>query len=188
MYIGRCWVKTPFGVNYEDQQVTSAKFVVKMDEQRRIEIERSLVEATLGVEFSKGETLRFWALIGARRQLQVLAPGNELAKTRDRIEAGSLDEHPTWDSAGDERTDLMRRMTSLIGISCACEPKRGKLRLTVDAEAEHLGLVQPRAEMVVFASGGILELWRHVAWVEYSTTLDPRELAARVKEAFGENS
>src|SRR4051812_13011096 len=113
--------------------ILATKYVIKMDEQRRIEIERSVIESTFGVRLSGGETVRLWAFIGSHRQLQVLAPSNELAKVRERFDEGSLSEHP-WDSTGDEALELIRRVMSLIGISCACEPKRSKLRITVDAE------------------------------------------------------
>src|SRR6266478_3036229 len=136
--------------------IASAKYIVKMDEQRRIEIERSVVESTLDVKLSIGETLRFWALIGLKRQLQLLAPSNEVARARDRLDDGSSNEYPTWDSATDQRTELLRTMSGLVGISCASEPKRSKFRLTVEADAERLGLIQVRSEMVVFVAGEIL--------------------------------
>lgn len=164
------------------------KHVAKLDEQRRIYLDPSLIESTLGLVLSKGDSGRLWALIGARRQLQVLAPQNELARARDRLEDGSLFDNPTWDSSNDEGTGLIRRIISFVGISCAHEPKRNKLTLTVDAEAERLELIRRNAQIVVFASGKILELWRHDIWVENSITIDPRMLEAEVKAAFGEGS
>ena len=169
------------------EMIAGTRYMAQMDEQRRINIERATLESALGVTLSVGGTVRLWALIGAKRQLQILAPTNELAKARDRFENSSLIEPPMWDSAKDERTDLIRAITSLLGVSCACEAKRTKLRLTVDADAERLGLIQTRAQMVVFAAGEILELWRHETWVESFANINHRELGSRLKEEFGES-
>jgi len=159
--------------------------VVRMDEQRRIKIDRFLVASVLGLNLAGNQTARLWALVGSKRQLQVLGPDTELAKARDHCDERLLQEPLNWDSGADEQANLIRKLASFLRLSCHSERKRPALRLTLPADAVALGLVKPGSDLVVFASGHLLELWRPEAWVETCAVADVRELRTRVQEAFG---
>ena len=77
-----------------------ARIVVRVDEQRRFELNPSLLESTLGLKVSPGQAVRLWALTGGGGQLQLLGQESELTKMRQQYDALVMKDPPQWDSSG----------------------------------------------------------------------------------------
>lgn len=159
-----------------------ARIVVRVDEQRRFELNPSLLESTLGLKVSPGQAVRLWALTGGGGQLQLLGQESELTKMRQQYDALVMKDPPQWDSSGDENADVLRKLISLLPVIVCAEKNRPKLRITLPPEAVNLGLVKTDDWIVVLAFGEILELWLAPAWRTASSIGDIREFTKRVKE------
>ncbi|MFZ0828442.1 MAG: hypothetical protein WAO02_13565 [Verrucomicrobiia bacterium] len=169
----------------ESESLLPLREVVYVDEQRRIEIDPSFIQSSLGVKLSPGESTSLWAFIGSGRQLQLLAPGSELAKIRDQYEAGAIGGQLPWDAGGDRTADIMRKLGSLLRITCSREPSRRKLRLTIPADAVDLELVEIKSPIVVFVSGQVFELWRPDAWRNACAISSLREFTKQLLDVTG---
>jgi DNA-binding transcriptional regulator/RsmH inhibitor MraZ len=160
------------------------KIVVRVDEQRRFEVEPSLLQSTLGLKIASGESVDLWALTGGCGQLQLLGQQNELVKMRQQYAALVTKDPPSWDSSGDENTDVLRKLIALIPVTVCAEKNRRKLRITLPTEAVNLDLVKTKDWIVVLAFGEILELWPKATWRTASTIGDVREFTNEVKEVL----
>jgi DNA-binding transcriptional regulator/RsmH inhibitor MraZ len=159
-------------------------YVVRVDNQRRLVLEASLLESTLGLKVSPGQPVHLWALTGGAGQLQMLGQENELTKMRQQYDALVMKDLPKWDSSGDENTDVLRKLIALLPVTVCAEKNRRKLRITLPPEAVNLDLVKTKDWIVVVAFGEILELWPKTTWRTASVIGDIREFTKRAKEAL----
>jgi hypothetical protein len=161
---------------------TSTPLVVRVDEQRRLELDPSLLQSALGVSVPSGQTVHLWAITGSEGQLQVLAQENELAKIRQAFDASVIKNPPSWDSGGDEYIEVIRKILALLPISVCAEKNRRKLRITLPTEVVDLGLVKTKDWIVVLAVGEIIELWPVATWRTASAIGDVRKFVKQAKE------
>jgi hypothetical protein len=166
--------------------------MLSLDEQRRVMVERSLVENALKLGLGPGASADLWSLLGSEGQLQVLPPSSELARLRDEFDKGSAERGIPWDSASDHDTGVLRRLASFAKVTCHREPAGKKLRFTLSADATALFLPEilpPEtkrlpARVVVFVRGEVLEFWSFDLWKATNVIQDVREFTADAKSVL----
>jgi hypothetical protein len=165
---------------------------LSLDEQRRVMVQRDVVESALKLELGPGASAELWSLLGGGGQLQVLPPTSELARLRDEFDKESAERAIPWDSAGDHATGVLRQLASFARVICHREPAGKKLRFTLSADATALFLpkaLPPKAkslpaDIVVFVRGEILEFWSFDVGKETHPIHDLREFTAAAKSVL----
>jgi hypothetical protein len=166
------------------EALQAAIIIVRVDNQRRFELDPSLLQSTVGLKIASGHVVDLWALTGGGGQLQVLGQENELSKMRQQYEAQVTKDPPSLDVGGDENTAVLRRLASLLPIRFCAEKGRRKLRISLPPEAMHLDLMKPKDWIVVFSVGEILEFWSKTTWLTTSKIEDVREFTKQAKETL----
>jgi hypothetical protein len=144
---------------------------VPVDQNRRIELKLSFVEATLGVKLSPRQTIRFWGFVGTEGQIQLLPPDSELARLRDKFE-NAAGEEIRWQDATDERFEIYRRMAGFLRVRCHRRQRSNNLQISFPADAVHLEVIEIRKRLVVVAKGEVLEFWRIDRWKNATSIAD----------------
>jgi hypothetical protein len=157
------------------------KEVLRVDEQRRIEVSRDTFQS-LDIKIRKGQTIHVWALIGGSGQLQLLPPNSKLSKQRDRF--GERRYPVDWDAAGDARTSTYRQLQSFMSVTCHARTQGTKVRITFPAEAVRVGLFRVPGTLVVATNGQIFEVWSNEKWEQSAKVSDLRGFTAAAEQAL----
>lgn len=148
--------------------------VVKLDEQRRLEVPRSFFEP-LDVKIVAGESFDLWALNADSNHLQILSPDSTLSKLRDRLENKSLDLNIAWDAGGDAQVTRYRQISAFLRLSCRPRTSGANVRITLPSEALNLGFFVPRGYVVLHLIEQIVEIWDARRWREVTAISSVRD-------------
>jgi hypothetical protein len=141
---------------------------VPVDQDRRIELKLSIVEATLGTKLIPRQTIRFWGIVGTEGQIQLLPPDCEVARLRDKFE-NVAGEEIRWQHSTDERFETYRRLAGFLRVRCHRRERGKNVQISFPPEAVHLEVIETRKRLVVVAKGEVLEFWRVDRWKKATT-------------------
>jgi DNA-binding transcriptional regulator/RsmH inhibitor MraZ len=165
-----------------------ARNLVRVDEQRRVDLKRSLVELTLGVVLEPGATVNVWALTGSHGQLQLLPPKCDLARFRDEFDTATEDSIVPWDASADQRIATTRRLAGFFRVTCHRRETGQLMRITFPADAVDFGIIPTKESIVIFARGQILEFWSRERWQMANSIPDLRAFTRDVRQTHEDES
>jgi hypothetical protein len=164
------------------ENAISTKQVAWVGKDRRVVVERDLVELALGLRLPAGKTIELWGLTGANRQIQLLPPESELAKLRDSYEQLVAEKDVAWDKSGDDKTAIHRRLAGFFRIKCRARRQGKNLRLTLPPDVVDLDLLRTQEALVLLVVGEVVELWRQDRSTEMAASENLSEFTRQVRD------
>jgi hypothetical protein len=154
------------------------KQIASVDNQGRLYVSETLV-AEFGITLGRGETTYVWAIQGPCGQVQLLPTGSSLSVARESMN-NLLPSKIEWTAAGDDDVDTYRDIESMFRVCCHTPPRGAQIAITIPAEGLSVGTIRRQHEAVVFAVGGVLEIWDAQEWGKNRRAVDLRALERRV--------
>ncbi len=133
-----------------------------------------------------GENASFWVALGSSGQLQLLPADNKLSKLRDEFDAPSQ-QLTNWDAAGDEETQIYRRLQSFLRATCHARTPAGMVSITFHADATKEGHLAVPSDVVVVTMGRIFEVWSSENWRCSSRISDLRQFTEEADELLAQS-
>lgn len=155
--------------------------VAWVSKDRRVVIDLDTVQAALGLKLSPGESIDLWAITGSLKQIQILPPKSELAKSRASYEEAPKRELP-WNKSDGDEAEISRRLEDFYRIRCRARTQSRSCRLTLPREAIDLDLLRTNEALVLVIIGDVVELWRRDRWTEMAAIQDLDKFTERVRD------
>ena len=86
-----------------------------------------------------------------------------------------------WDASADEKTHVLRQLSSFVPVSCVQHGQ--KMRCTLPADVVSLGMFDPPEKIVFVSFGEVVEIWAAARWREAVGVPDFRSFTDEADEA-----
>lgn len=147
--------------------MTPYRFWLKtIQEQYRVRIGGEIAEVVPWLKAEKGFKATCGGFIGAAGQFQIAirSLGSEVVAS---LEA-SLRATPAHAEESSSSWARFARFTSMTWeLTCSFEEGTGRFSLVLPKEPRDLGILPESGQIVVFAAGAVVELWKPAEWLEH---------------------
>lgn len=117
-----------------------------------------------------GETRHFWGFIGPHREFVIVGPHGEVASARSAMDAKLNRRRLEEREIASEIADSVRFFAGMFPVKCDRDEDGGMFTIKLPKDLEHLGILpKEKQDVMVIASGDVIEVWTPQVWIAYSS-------------------